>query len=219
MELPQKKQEKKDLGRDLTPEDYLNVIEAREETYKDDTPFLIQTDQDLKVLGDANKTVAKKNNYDVHFRLPLSQYDTKEGDEIVGNYFTRTITFKDAYITAQKDLLLMDQFIQFDLITKKINEEDDGKFSAGTYTNEEFAQLLARNGHELLLIMYNIVGIFLGIDDELGENMYPASVIENMIAIIENHPEISNEAETFFGGRLRKAQPKGDRLKKPTLRT
>jgi len=204
--LPQKKKITEDVERVLTSSDLLQVVKANEEAYKDETPFLVQTQDELAVVGDANKTEVKTNTYEVHFRLPRSHYEVVEDDEIVGNYFKRKVTFENAYITAQQDLRLVDLFIQFNALTKKINQDDNGKLSAGEYTDEELSQLLARdvNGNKLLLVMYNIVATFLKIDDELGENMYPASVFRNTLELVQNHPELSNEAETFFGGLSRK---------------
>ena len=65
--------------------------------------------------------------------------------------------------------------------------------------SNKVVKLYIDGGDKLQLGLYNLVATLLGIDDELGAHMQPASVISATTNIIATYPELLNEAETLFG--------------------
>lgn len=77
-------------------------------------------------------------------------------------------------------------------LENKVNEVTE------TFSNKVI-RLYVEAGDQLQLGLYNLVASLLGIDDELGAHMLPASVIGATVNIISTYPELLNEAEALFG--------------------
>ena len=181
-----------------TDRQLIDLAKKVKDAGKDDTPYLNIDGDTAIVVGDANKTEVKKNDYIIKFRMPMSMFDEKpENGELVGNgaYWIITKTFEEVTITPRKDLILSDAIMKLYPFFNDLKE--DG--TVESYSDAELYSIFALAGDAIHLAMYNIVATFLGIDDVLAEYMLPAYVIQCVSDLVENHPEVFNEAGDFFG--------------------
>ncbi|MBL1226523.1 hypothetical protein [Enterococcus sp. BWR-S5] len=176
--------------------DFLAISNKLKKTNEDDTPFAIVKDQEVSVIGDANKTEVKTGDYSVKFRVPQSQFEQKpEGAKEVGMYYVFSVAFDGVMITPRSDLKIVDAIMKITPFFNKLRENGEIE----SLEKEELLSIFISAGDEIHLAIYNLVATFLGIDDQMGEYMLPFSVIENLNKIMENHPEVFNEADVFFG--------------------
>lgn len=180
----------------INPNHLLDITKKLKEAEKSDVPHLVMEDKLVSVVGDPNLTQVKKADYEIKFRLPMSKFDKQpENSIIVGPYYVVTETFRDATITPRSDLIIVDSVMKMQPFFKKLH--NDGRME--DYSEAELLSIIAAAGEEIVLAMYNLVAVFLGIDDVLGQYMMPFSVLNAMVQLIENHPEVFNEAGDFFG--------------------
>lgn len=161
--------------------EYNEISEALDKAEEDTTPFMVVTDQDLNVVGDANKTEINKHDYKVAFRIYKD-----------GKYEWVEKEFKDVYITPRNDVKVSRMLTQLMPYFKKI---EDGKTKK--YEKEEILDILTQD--TILDAMYDTVAAVLSIPDNLKDLMAPESVIQAAAQIIKDYPEAVNEADTFFG--------------------
>ena len=180
----------------MKAKDFLAVNNQLKKTSEDETPFLISKDEELIVVGDANKTEVKTNDYSIKFRMSKSEFDTKpEGAQEIGDYYVFSLIYEGISITPRSDLKIVDAIFKILPFFNKLNENG----SVEDLSREELLSMFANAKEEIHLAMYNLVATFLGIDDHLGAHMLPFSVIGALSQLIDNHPEIFNEADIFFG--------------------
>lgn len=176
--------------------DFLAISNNLKKTNENDTPFAVVKDQEVSVIGDENKTEVKKADYSVRFRVPQTHFEQKpEGAKEVGSYYVFSVAFGDITITPRSDLRIVDAIMKIIPFFNKLKENGDME----DFSKEELLSVFVGAGDEIHLAIYNLVATFLGIDDQMGEYMLPFSVIENLNKIMENHPEVFNEADVFFG--------------------
>lgn len=180
----------------MTPQDLLAIGEKLKKTNEDTTPFAVVKEEKISVIGDANKTQVKSNDYEIKFRIPKDGLEQiPAGAREVGPYYVFTIKYENVTITPRNDLRIVDAIMKIVPFFNKLKE--DG--SMESLTNEEILSVYVGAGEEVHLAVYNLVATFLGIDDMMGEYMLPFSVISALNRIIDTHPEIFNEADVFFG--------------------
>lgn len=169
----------------MTREDYDNIEQALQDAEKSDTPFLIASDDELKVVGDANKTELNLHDFEIAFRLP---------PEDGGTYRTVKKAFKNVYITPRQDTKILKAITTMMPYFKaaRVNGEVE------RLTDDEKVSIIASLADEAYDIMYDLVAFVLGIDDELKNYMMPGSVMESVVKIIRSFPEAINEADVFF---------------------
>lgn len=189
-----------DLNKGLTAEQFAQLAKKITDTKDDETPFLVMdNDNKPNVIGDANKTEIKKNDYTIKFRLPASMVEGSP--ELLanavpcGSEYIVTVDYEDRTITPRQDLYIIESIMQLEPFINKLTESGEVKEMNG----RELLSTFVHMGDKVHLAMYRIVGTFLNIDDVLGEYMLPATVITAMTQLIDRHPEVFNEADTFFG--------------------
>lgn len=183
--------------RGLTPEEFLAIGERLKSMEKDTTPFPVVDGKKISVVGDANRTEVKRNDYEIKFRIPKEMLggDMPKGARQVGDFYVFTVKYKDVSVTPRNDLKIVDAIFKLLPFFKKI--KDDG--GVEELDEEELFSVFAYAHEEVHLAMYNLVATFLGISDQMGEYMLPVSVIKALYGIMDAHPEIFNEADVFFG--------------------
>ena len=167
---------------------YEEIKEGLEAAQSDTTPFLIP-DEELAVVGDANKTEINCHDFEITFRLPQKQEDGSI------KQVTATKEYKDVYITPRMDSVVIKRLTGLMPYYKKPNS--DG--SVTEYTEEESLKIAERFDDEVVDILYETVGTVLKIDKSLREYMTLPTVLQAAAKIIRQFPEIVNEADTFFG--------------------
>lgn len=182
----------------VNAQDLAGIASQLKRTNEDNTPFAIVNEKEVSVVGDANKTEVKKNDYVAKFRIPMSKLDRQpENSQVVGPYYVITRNFEDVTISPRKDLVIANAIMELQPFFKILK----GDGTVKERSDEEVLKLFATTtaGHDALLAMYNLIAAFLEIDDFLCQYMLPGSVIKNINAFIDNHPEAFNEADVFFG--------------------
>lgn len=180
----------------FTPADMETIAKKMRDTQNSDVPFAVITQEEVKVVGDANKTEVKKNDYEMSFRVPVSMFEKMPPDAVViGSNYKFKVKYENITITPRQDLKIVDAILRLQPFFNQLNE--DGKVAERT--NEELLHVFAYAKEDILLSMYQLVATFLNIDDVLGEYMEPFSVIGCLNQLMDNHPEIFREADVFFG--------------------
>ncbi|MGL4695178.1 hypothetical protein [Enterococcus larvae] len=180
----------------MTTADFVAISDKLRKTNEDETPFAVVKEQEISVIGDANKTEVKTDTYSIKFRMPMAMFDEKpEGAKEVGQAYVFSVDFESVTITPRSDLKVIDAIMK---IMPFFNELTDGG-EVQEFTKNELISVFVSAGDEVHLAIYNLVATFLGIDDQMGEYMMPFSVIESLNKLIDNHPEVFNEADVFFG--------------------
>lgn len=176
--------------------DFLTISNNLKKTTESDVPFAVVKDQEVSVIGDANKTEVKTADYQVKFRIPKNQLEQKpENAQEVGTYYIFTVGFENVTITPRSDLKIVDAIMKIMPFFNELKQNGEMK----ELDQKELLSIFVHAGDEIHLAIYNLVATFLGIDDQMGEYMLPFSVIENLNKIMDNHPEVFNEADVFFG--------------------
>lgn len=171
----------------MTREDYELIEVGLKEAEKDDTPFLVATEDELKVVGDANKTEVNDHDFEITFRLPPE----KAGDSF--RYVKKE--FKNVYITPRQDskvLKAITTMMPFFKAVRPSGRVED-------LTDEEKQAVIDAIGDEANDAMYDMVALVLGIDEALKDYMFLPSVLQATEKIIRAFPETMNEADVFFG--------------------
>lgn len=180
--------------------DMKKIQESLGEAHKDNTPFPIVTDEGLTVVGDVNKTEVKTRNYVVEFRFSPSEVETYgiEKEDIEGYVEGQAIVhmeFDDVTIKPRHRLEVDAAIVK--ILPYFYHIEEDSK-KIGERTDEEFVELVNNMCIEIGDDMYNLVAAVLGIDRRIVDNMVWQSVVETIIAIIKDFPEVFNESESTF---------------------
>lgn len=180
----------------ISQEEFLKIANNLKKAEEDDTPFVVVKDNEIAVVGDANKTQQKKRDYVISFRFPMSdqRYLTPESRIIKDCYIT-DIIYKDVFVNPRKDLEVIGAMMTILGYYKKIKE--DGTIE--DRTPEDLFKLFALMESDVVDAMYKFVSVVLGVNEELVDNMLASSVINTCSKIIEDYPEIVNEADVFFG--------------------
>lgn len=191
------------ISRKLTPADVIDIGGKLDAVQDDSTPFLMTAEdgkeKEVLVVGDANKTELKKRSYKIVFRFSkeeLSKFFAQVPEdawEKSGFYFLE-VEYGDVFVTPRNNLKVVDSIMKIQPFFNRL-KEDGGIEKFGS---EELLSMYVAAGDQLNNAIYNIVATFLKISDELGEYMMPGSVLNTFYNILDNNPEVFNEAEVFF---------------------
>ena len=186
----------------FTAEEFKNIKNKIENAKEDDTPFPVVDGSNISVIGDANLTEVKKNDYTIKFGFPKDRYETKpQGAEETPMYYMFTVDYEGISINPRGNLGVAAAVMDLLPFFKEL--KDDG--GVENLKPEDTALRFMRAKNEIQLAVYNLVATFLGISDEDATWMEPMSVIATAGKILKEHPEIINETELFFG--LSTAEP------------
>ena len=180
----------------ITQEEFLKIANNLKKAEEDDTPFVVVKDDELAVVGDANKTELKKNTYELTFRFPITddRFKTEES-RVVGNFYLTDIVYDDVFISPRKDLKIIAAAMKIIPFFKKLYE--DG--SLRDRTEDELYQVFISMSEEVLDSIYILVQAVMNIPDDIIDNLIPSSAVATCSKIILDYPEIFNEADVFFG--------------------
>lgn len=170
----------------MTREDFDSIDQALQDAEKDDTPFLVPGENELAVVGDANKTEINSHDFEISFRLPPE----KKGE----SYRVVKKKFENVYITPRQDTKILKAITTMMPYFKAVRPE--GKVE--DLTTEEKFEVFSSIGDEIYDAMYDLVALVLRIDPELKDFMMPTSVLKATAQIIRAFPEVINEADSFF---------------------
>lgn len=170
----------------MTENEYREIDEAIDKAQESVVPFPVQTEDELSVVGDANRTELNKHDFKISFRVPQD-----------GAYITKSVNFNDVYITPRHNPSIVKTMNVLMPFFRKPRR--DGQVIA--YSQAEKVKIARElsESQEAFDAMYDLVAYTLGIDLELKDYMTPDCVLESAVKIITQYPEMVNEADTFFG--------------------
>ena len=173
----------------MTEQEYTTIEEAFKKAEEDTTPFVVISGnkEDVVVAGDANKTEINKHDFEMKFRVP------QEKNGIV-SYKIITKEFKGVYITPRQDTKIVKMLVKLIPYFKKIEKTGD----VTELSAEEKRAIFESLDDEVYDAMYDVTASVLGIDKQLRDYMMPGQVLKAVAQIIEQYPEVINEADTFF---------------------
>lgn len=167
----------------MTENEYKSIDEAIDQAQESIVPFPVSTEDELSVVGDANKTEINKHDFEIEFLVPD------------GNKYTKhTKEFKNIYITPRQSPLVIKAMTALMPLFKKA----DGKGNVVDYTDEEKREIVNKMSEEVYDALYDVVAAVLHISDDFKDYMTPQSVIKAATNIIYQYPEMVNESDTFF---------------------
>lgn len=184
--------------------DMKRIQESLEETKKDDTPFPVVANDgeksQLYVVGDVNKTEDKYRDYTIEFHFDPMEIEEfgidedeidrwVEGQAVVHMEFDH-VTIKPRYRLEVDAAIvkILPYFYSVNEETKKIGERSD----------DEFIELVNDMCIEIGDDMYNLVGAVCRVDRRIIENMEWQSVVDTIVKIIKDFPEVFKESESTF---------------------
>lgn len=171
----------------MTQEELKRLMDEVKKAETDITPFPVVQDNDIAVVGDANKTEVKKTSFTMTFAIP------KEENGVV-KYNRHVVTYDNVY-PKPRNMISIDRMLSILMPYIKKPMEDG---SVAEYSEAENAMILKAFDEEVTNIMYRLVATVLEIDESLIDFMLPSSVFEALVQIIQFFPEAWNEGETFF---------------------
>lgn len=163
----------------LSMEEYNKIKSLLDGAEKDDTPYPSIKQEEIEVVGDANKTERNTHDFSVTFIV--------DGKKVVQD-------FKDVYITPRRSTAIIPSMVEILPIFYKIN--DDG--TVGDYGEREATEILKMMTPQTWDFLYDTVGAILGIEEAQREFMAPGSVLGAFIQFVKEYPETVNEAFDFF---------------------
>lgn len=171
----------------MTEKEYNAIDTAFKEAEKDDTPFLIATEDELIVAGDANKTELNIHDFEITFRIPVEENGAVK-------YVTKTKQYSGVYITPRQEPRILKTLTAMLPFYNRITA--DGGLAK--MTQEEINLMLISEDDAMLDAMYELVGTVLRIDPELSDYMLPSSVLASTANILQAFPEMVNAGNVFF---------------------
>ena len=175
----------------------IDFQESMQEAEKDDTPFPVVTDDGVNVVGDANKTKVKKRNYSVRFRFPkerAADFDEKEIIQEVGDYIIVSVDFDDVHIVPRRDTEITAAIVKILPYVKKLQEE-----KIADRTPEEMVELVKTVNKDIGDDIYDVVAAVLNVDESIKDYMLFTDVMDLLVKLPDDFPEVFNEADGFFG--------------------
>lgn len=168
----------------MTENEYREIDEAIDKAQESVVPFPVQTEDELSVVGDANKTELNKHDFKITFRIPKDN-----------TYVSKTVSFNNVYITPRQNVSILKAFTAIMPFFRKVTKEG----TVTEYTDEEKREIALNFDQDVFDAMYDMVAYVLRIDQELKDYMTPASVLSATVNIMQMFPEMVNEGDTFFG--------------------
>lgn len=181
----------------ITREEFEELKRRFDEAENDDTPFAVVANDEIGIVGDADKTEQKKGEYTVQFGLPNTeewkkQFEPNEIFKETENYIGVEKTFKDVFISPRRHSTVLAAFTELYAFFNYIS--DDGEVRELTEDEIPTAlQLLDDN----IDAVYRAVGAVLGIDNAMSEWMLHTSATYTLLKMIKDFPEIINETDFF----------------------
>ena len=169
---------------------YQEIKEGIEDATQDDTPFIVSKDDQLSVVGDANKTEINKHDFKIVFKLPEGAVDGKK----VNGGVLKEVEYKDVFIAPRRATKVTSAICRLLPYFRKVSE--DGNIE--DYDAEDIFKLVGDWNDEIIDTMYYVVATFLDVDERLVDYMQPSSVLKAVVQIIKEYPEVINESDVFF---------------------
>lgn len=183
----------------VTVDDLVKLQDEVQEAHKDDTPFVVASKDGLSVVGDPNKTEEKSKNYKIRFRFTpqeMERYDIdpKEVVRVVDGLSEIVMEFDDVSIKPRYVMEVNAAIVKIIPYIYGVNEETK---KIGERSQEEMRQMVNDWSIEIGDDMYNLVAAVCRVDRRIVENMEWNDVMETVLKIFQDFPEVVNSSEGF----------------------
>lgn len=181
----------------ITQDDFLKLQRAREFAEKDDTPFAVVANDEIHVVGDANKTQVKKHDYTMMFYFPNEWKGRFDRASILKEgltHFAVEIDYTNITITPRNHVAATTALVELEPFFNKIL--DNGEVV--DLTMEDVKELLRYMSDDMTKALYNAVGTILGVDKSIIPYMGIMDVMFTASLLIRDFPEAINEANQLF---------------------
>lgn len=185
----------------MTMEEFRKLDKAIEKAKEDDTPYVGIINDEIHVNGDPNNTELKAHDYTVKFAFPK----TDRWKEIVKNeyrfeketenFIVGYKEYENVWVTPRKVGTCVEAFMRVISFYNMITEKGDVE----KLTEEQMMSMLSYMNREVEDAIYEAVARVLGIDMAVAEFMTIDSAMYNAVKIVNDHPDIINSADLFFG--------------------
>lgn len=174
----------------MTEEQYLGIKAALDKAEETVIPFPVVNDDELAVVGDANKTELRRFEYEITFEKPL--YDS-EG-KLTGDFDIQTKKYENVFVKPRMNgrivKLLASMLPYFYKVDENGNQVE--------YTQLEMIQIFGRLEESILDRMYELVAAILDVPIGDIDYMTSGSVLNTIMKFIEDNPNTAREAQLFF---------------------
>lgn len=182
----------------ITPQEMKKISDKLEVTKADTTPHVGVHDEEILVIGDANKTEKKSHDYTMRMRFPAAMEESVGTENVVsrvGQFIYVDVTYKDVTITPRNDLKIVRSIAILFPFFKKVSEDGGLK----PLDEDELSEFVKDLSDEIVDAMYDLVADFLNEDKEVALKFAWPSVLEVIVRFMEDFPEVWNEADFFTG--------------------
>ena len=173
----------------MTKEQYDSIEQALDKAEESVVPYPVVSEDEVAVVGDANLTEIKKEEFKITFYIPQ-----KREDGTVGYTMTEKV-FKDVFVQPRYAAEIEMAATMIRPYFTKLNQ--DGGLSK--LTDEEKLDVLRSFDRDIMDHLYELVSRVLHIDSELKDFMYPTSVVDTTVKILLTYQDMVNASDGFFG--------------------
>lgn len=174
----------------MTEEQYLGIKAALDKAEETVIPFPVVNDDELAVVGDANRTELRRFEYEITFEKPV--YD--EEGTLTGDFDIQKKKYENVFVKPRMNgrivKLLASMLPYFYKVDEKGNQVE--------YTQLEMIQIFGRLEESILDRMYELVAAILDIPMSDIDYMTSTSVLNTIMKFIEDNPNTAREAQLFF---------------------
>lgn len=179
----------------MEQKDYLKIKRNIETAEEDTKPVVGVIGNDVVVNGDVNNIKIEPKDYTLHFIMPTYMTEGTEAIDQGNGYSVLDIEYRDIFPTVQDNMKYTSALVQLLPFFKKLKED-------GTIENlsdeEALISIFDNMKDEVVDALYRLVTVVLGVDDALKKWISPFSLIATGAQIIEDFPNIINQADLFF---------------------
>ena len=174
----------------MTEEQYLGIKAALDKAEETVIPFPVINDDELAVVGDANRTELRRFEYEITFEKPI--YD--EDGTLTGDFDIQKKKYENVFVKPRMNgrivKLLASMLPYFYKVDENGNQVE--------YTQLEMIQIFGRLEESILDRMYELVAAILDIPVSDIDYMTSTSVLNTIMKFIEDNPNTAREAQLFF---------------------
>lgn len=174
----------------MTVEQYNGIKAALDKAADTDVPFPVVNDDELAVVGDANRTELRRFEYEITFERPV----LNEDKSLTGEFESETKKYENVFVKPRMNTRIVKLLASLLPYFYKVDEEGNQV----EYTNLEMIQIFGRLDGAIFDTMYELVATILEIPVSDIDYMTGSSVLNTVMKFIEDNPQTTREAQLFF---------------------
>lgn len=190
----------KDLMKDISYEEFVEMKKKMDEAEEDTTPYAIVDDGEVSVVGDVNKTEITKHDYVIQFAYPNTKAwkDRLESEGVkilkeTPNYIGVERTYTDVWVAPRVYTAVQTAFAELYQFFNVVME--DGTIR--DLTDEEIVQAIRMLSQDMMESMCHAVATVLRIPQNEEACMLPTMTMAAVMRMIQDFPEILNGMDFF----------------------